>query len=159
MSKKEEKTNVMRVLDQKDIPYTPHAYDPGARLDGAGVARQLGQDPERVFKTLVARGASGGLYVFDIPVEANLDLKKAARAVGEKSVSMIRQKELLPLTGYIHGGCSPVGMRKPYPTVFDETAELFDTICVSAGKIGFQVELSPTALMELVGASTADLTV
>ena len=159
MSKKEEKTIVMRVLDQKDIPYTPHAYDPEARLDGAGVARQLGQNPERVFKTLVARGASGGLYVFDIPVEANLDLKKAARAVGEKSVSMIRQKELLPLTGYIHGGCSPVGMRKPYPTVFDETAELFDTICVSAGKIGFQVELSPTALMELVGASTADLTV
>ena len=159
MSKKEEKTNVMRVLDQKDIPYTAHAYDPEAGLDGAGVARQLGQDPERVFKTLVARGASGGLYVFDIPVEANLDLKKAARAVGEKSVSMIRQKELLPLTGYIHGGCSPVGMRKPYPTVFDETAELFDTICVSAGKIGFQVELSPTALMELVGASTADLTV
>ena len=159
MSKKEEKTNVMRVLDQKDIPYTAHAYDPEAGLDGAGVARQLGQDPERVFKTLVARGASGGLYVFDIPVEANLDLKKAARAVGEKSVSMIRQKELLPLTGYIHGGCSPVGMRKPYPTVFDETAELFDTICVSAGKIGFQAELSPAALMELVGASTADLTV
>ncbi len=159
MSKKEEKTNVMRVLDQKDIPYTAHAYDPEAGLDGAGVARQLGQDPACVFKTLVARGASGGLYVFDIPVEANLDLKKAARAVGEKSVSMIRQKELLPLTGYIHGGCSPVGMRKPYPTVFDETAELFNTICVSAGKIGFQVELSPAALMELVGASTADLTV
>lgn len=159
MSKKEEKTNVMRVLDQKDIPYTAHAYDPEARLDGAGVARQLGQDPACVFKTLVARGASGGLYVFDIPVEANLDLKKAARAVGEKSVSMIRQKELLPLTGYIHGGCSPVGMKKQYPTVFDETAELFNTICVSAGKIGFQVELSPAALMELAGASTADLTV
>ncbi len=156
---KEEKTNVMRVLDQRNIPYTPHAYDPEAGLDGAGVARQLGQDPERVFKTLVARGASGGLYVFDIPVEANLDLKKAARAVGEKSIAMIHQKELLPLTGYIHGGCSPVGMKKQYPTVFDETAELFDTICVSAGKIGFQVELSPTALMELVGASTADLTV
>ncbi len=156
---KEEKTNVMRVLDQRNIPYTPHAYDPEAGLDGAGVARQLGQDPERVFKTLVARGASGGLYVFDIPVEANLDLKKAARAVGEKSIAMIRQKELLPLTGYIHGGCSPVGMKKQYPTVFDETAELFDTICVSAGKIGFQVELSPAALMELVGASTADLTV
>lgn len=156
---KEEKTNVMRVLDQKNIPYTPHAYDPDAGLDGVGVARQLGQDPERVFKTLVARGASGGLYVFDIPAEANLDLKKAARAVGEKSVAMIRQKELLPLTGYIHGGCSPVGMKKQYPTVFDETAELFDTICVSAGKIGFQVELSPAALMELVGASAADLTV
>lgn len=156
---KEEKTNVMRVLDQRNIPYTPHAYDRSAGLDGAGVARQLGQDPERVFKTLVARGASGELYVFDIPVEANLDLKKAARAVGEKSVAMIRQKELLPLTGYIHGGCSPVGMKKQYPTVFDETAELFDTICVSAGKIGFQVELSPAALMELVGASAADLTV
>ena len=155
---KEEKTNVMRVLDQRNIPYTPHAYDPEAGLDGAGVARQLGQDPERVFKTLVARGASGGLYVFDIPVEANLDLKKAARAVGEKSIAMIRQKELLPLTGYIHGGCSPVGMKKQYPTVFDETAELFDTICVSAGKIGFQVELSPAAVMELVGPSTADLT-
>ena len=156
---KDEKTNVMRVLDQKNIPYTPHTYDPEAGLDGVSVARQLGQDPESVFKTLVARGASGGLYVFDIPVEANLDLKKAAKAVGEKSVAMIHQKELLPLTGYIHGGCSPVGMKKQYPTVFDETAELFDTICVSAGKIGFQVELDPAALMELVGASTADLTV
>lgn len=156
---KEEKTNVMRVLDQRNIPYTPHAYDPEAGLDGVSVARQLGQNPESVFKTLVARGASGGLYVFDIPVEANLDLKKAARAVGEKSIAMIHQKELLPLTGYIHGGCSPVGMKKQYPTVFDETAELFDTICVSAGKIGFQVELSPAALMELTGASTADLTV
>lgn len=159
MAKKEEKTNVMRVLEQKNIPYTPHAYDPEAGLDGASVARQLGQNPESVFKTLVARGASGGLYVFDIPVEASLDLKKAAKAVGEKSIAMIHQKELLPLTGYIHGGCSPVGMKKQYPTVFDETAELFDTICVSAGKIGFQVELAPAALMELVGASAADLTV
>ncbi len=156
---KDEKTNVMRVLEQKNIPYIAHAYDPDAGLDGVSVARQLGQDPEAVFKTLVARGASGGLYVFDIPVEASLDLKKAARAVGEKSVAMIPQKELLPLTGYVHGGCSPVGMKKQYPTVFDETAELFDTICVSAGKIGFQVELDPAALMELVGAFTADLTV
>ena len=155
---KEEKTNVMRALDQKHIPYPPHAYDPDGGLDGVSVAGQLGQDPAQVFKTLVARGASGGLYVFDIPVEANLDLKKAAKAVGEKSVAMIHQKELLPLTGYVHGGCSPVGMKKQYPTVFDETAELFDTICVSAGKIGFQVELSPAALMELVGASAADLT-
>lgn len=156
---KDEKTNVMRVLEQKNIPYTPHAYDPEAGLDGVSVARQLGQDPESVFKTLVARGASGGLYVFDIPVEANLDLKKAAKAVGEKSVAMIHQKELLPLTGYVHGGCSPVGMKKQYPTVFDETAELFDTICVSAGKIGFQVELSPIELIGLTSASTADLTV
>lgn len=156
---KEEKTNVMRVLDQKNIPYTAHTYDPDVGTDGVSVARQLGQDPDAVFKTLVARGASGGLYVFDIPVGDNLDLKKAARAVGEKSIAMIHQKELLPLTGYIHGGCSPVGMKKQYPTVFDETAELFNTICVSAGRIGFQVELSPAALMELVGASTADLTV
>lgn len=159
MAKKEEKTNVMRVLEQKNIPYTAHAYDPGAGLDGASVAKQLGQDPGAVFKTLVARGASGGLYVFDIPVEDSLDLKKAAKAVGEKSIAMLHQKELLPLTGYVHGGCSPVGMKKQWPTVFDETAELFDTICVSAGKIGFQVELSPAALIDLVGGTTADLTV
>ena len=156
---KDEKTNVMRVLEQKSVPYTAHTYDPDAGLDGVSVARQLGRDPETVFKTLVARGASGGLYVFDIPVEASLDLKKAAKAVGEKSIAMIHQKELLPLTGYVHGGCSPVGMKKQYPTVFDETAELIDTIVVSAGKIGFQVELEPAALMALVGASTADLTV
>ncbi|NBI67853.1 Cys-tRNA(Pro) deacylase [Pseudoflavonifractor sp. 60] len=155
---KEEKTNVMRVLEQHSIPYTPHTYDPGAGLDGISVAKQLGQDPACVFKTLVARGASKGIYVFDIPVAETLDLKKAARAVGEKSIAMVPQKELLPLTGYVHGGCSPVGMKKQYPTVFDETAELFDTIMVSAGKIGFQVELSPAALLELVGASTADLT-
>ena len=158
MAKKEEKTNVMRILEQKNIPYTAHTYDPEAGLDGVSVARQLGQDPDCVFKTLVARGASGGLYVFDIPVAESLDLKKAAKAVGEKSVAMIHQKELLPLTGYVHGGCSPVGMKKQYPTVFDETAELFDTIMVSAGKIGFQVELEPAVLIELVGAATADLT-
>lgn len=157
--KKEDKTNVMRILEQQNIPYTAHAYDPEAGLDGVSVARQVGRDPESVFKTLVARGASGGLYVFDIPVEASLDLKKAAKAVGEKSIAMIHQKELLPLTGYVHGGCSPVGMKKRYPTVFDETAELFDAICVSAGKVGFQVEVNPAKLMELVGASTADLTV
>ena len=159
MAKKEEKTNVMRVLEQKNIPYTAHAYDPEAGLDGVSVARQLGQDPDCVFKTLVARGASGGLYVFDIPVADSLDLKKAAKAVGEKSVAMIHQKELLPLTGYVHGGCSPVGMKKQYPTVFDETAEIIDTIMVSAGKIGFQVELEPAALIKLVDAATADRTV
>ena len=159
MAGQTEKTNVMRVLEQKNIPYTAHAYDQLAGTDGASVAKQLGQDPAAVFKTLVARGASGGLYVFDIPVGDSLDLKKAARAVGEKSVAMLAQKELLPLTGYVHGGCSPVGMKKQYPTVFDETAELFDTICVSAGKIGFQVELDPAALIALVGGTTADLTV
>ena len=159
MAGQTEKTNVMRVLEQKNIPYTAHAYDQLAGTDGASVAKQLGQDPAQVFKTLVARGASGGLYVFDIPVGDSLDLKKAAKAVGEKSVAMLAQKELLPLTGYVHGGCSPVGMKKQYPTVFDETAELFDTICVSAGKIGFQVELDPAALIALVGGTTADLTV
>ena len=158
---KEEKTNVMRLLEQKKIPYTPHAYthDGDAAPDGASVAAMLGQDPGRVFKTLVARGASGGIYVFDIPVEESLDLKKAAKAVGEKSIAMLHQKELLPLTGYIHGGCSPVGMKKQYPTVFHETAELWDTIMVSAGKVGFQVELAPVHLMALTGATSADLTV
>ncbi len=156
---KEEKTNVMRVLEQKGVDYTPHTYPTDGSIDGASVAAYLGQDPEHVFKTLVARGASGGYYVFDIPVEDTLDLKKAAKAVGEKSIAMIHQKELLPLTGYIHGGCSPVGMRKQFPTVFHETAEILDTICVSAGKIGYQVEVDPADLMALVGAKTADLTV
>ena len=158
---KEEKTNVMRVLDQKKIPYTPHAYPPGdgEAPDGVTVARSLGQDPERVFKTLVTRGASGGYYVFDIPVTDTLDLKKAAKAVGEKSIAMLYSRELLPLTGYVHGGCSPIGMKKQFPTVFHETAEILDTIMVSAGKIGFQVELSPADLIELVGGSTEDVTV
>ncbi|MCI8762799.1 MAG: Cys-tRNA(Pro) deacylase [Oscillospiraceae bacterium] len=155
---KEEKTNVMRILDQKKIPYAPHAYPVGdAAPDGVTVARLLGQDPAAVFKTLVAKGASGGYYVFDIPVEATLDLKKAAKAVGEKSIAMLPAKELLPLTGYVHGGCSPVGMKKALPTVFDETAELFDTICVSAGRVGHQVELAPAELIALVGGTTADL--
>ena len=155
---KEEKTNVMRILDQKKIPYAPHAYPVGdAAPDGVTVARLLGQDPAAVFKTLVAKGASGGYYVFDIPVKATLDLKKAAKAVGEKSIAMLPAKELLPLTGYVHGGCSPVGMKKAFPTVFDETAELFDTICVSAGRVGHQVELAPAELIALVGGTTADL--
>lgn len=159
MSKhKEEKTNVMRTLEQKKIPYTPHTYDPNGPIDGVSVAQALGQDPACVFKTLVTRGASGGYYVFDIPVAENLDLKKAARAVGEKSVAMLPQKELLPLTGYVHGGCSPVGMKKQFPTVFHETVELFDTICVSAGKIGAQVEVAPADLIALLGAQTADIT-
>lgn len=158
---KEEKTNVMRVLEQKGIPFTPHTYphEEGTAVDGVSVARSLGQDPECVFKTLVARGASNAIYVFDIPVGDSLDLKKAAKAVGEKSIAMLHQKELLPLTGYVHGGCSPVGMKKQYPTVFHETAEIIDTIMVSAGKIGYQVELAPADLIALVGATTADLTV
>ena len=156
---KEEKTNVMRVLDQKKIPYTAHTYDPESGIDGVSVARSLGQDPASVFKTLVARGASGGYYVFDIPVAATLDLKKAAHAVGEKSVAMLPQKELLGLTGYVHGGCSPVGMKKQFPTVFHETAVLYDTICVSAGRIGAQVECRPDDLIGLLRADTADIIV
>ena len=156
---KDEKTNVMRILEQKNIPYTPHAYDPDAGLDGVSVARQLGQDPAQVFKTLVARGASGGLYVFDIPVGDSLDLKKAAKAVGEKSIAMLPQKELLPLTGYVHGGCSPVGMKKQYPTIFHRTVLDFETVYVSAGKIGAQVEIAPQALLALLRAGTADLVV
>ena len=156
---KEEKTNVMRTLDQKKIPYTAFSYDPNGPIDGVSVAAETGLDAASVFKTLVTKGASGAYYVFDIPVAENLDLKKAAKAVGEKSIAMLPQKELLPLTGYIHGGCSPVGMKKQFPTVFHETAEILDTICVSAGKIGYQVEVNPADLMALVGAKTADLTV
>ena len=156
---KEEKTNVMRTLEQKKIPYTPHTYDPNGPIDGVSVAQALGQDPACVFKTLVTRGASGGYYVFDIPVAENLDLKKAARAVGEKSVAMLPQKELLPLTGYVHGGCSPVGMKKLFPTVIDASAENLETMIVSAGKIGYQVELAPRDLAALVRAKFADIIV
>ena len=157
--KKDEKTNVIRVLEQAGIPYTAHFYPADGPIDGVSVAAFLGQDPEQVFKTLVTKAASGNYYVFDIPVVENLDLKKAAKAVGEKSIAMIPQKDLLPLTGYIHGGCSPVGMKKQFPTVFHETVVLFDTICVSAGKIGAQVELSPEDLIGLLGAAAADVTV
>ena len=156
---KEEKTNVMRTLEQKKLPYTAHSYDPDGPIDGVSVAQTLGQPPERVFKTLVTKAASGAYYVFDIPVAENLDLKKAAKAVGEKSVAMLPQKELLGLTGYVHGGCSPVGMKKQLPTVFPEAALLYDTICVSAGKIGAQVECSPQALIALLRAKTADIIV
>ena len=157
--KKDEKTNVMRVLEQHNIPYTAHFYPADGPIDGVSVAAVLGQDPEQVFKTLVTKAASGNYYVFDIPVAENLDLKKAAKAVGEKSIAMIPQKDLLPLTGYIHGGCSPVGMKKQLPTVFHETLVLFDTICVSAGKIGAQIEAAPQDLIQLLGAAAADITV
>lgn len=152
-----EKTNVMRLLEQKQIPYTSHTYDPAA-TDGVSVARAIGEQVECVFKTLVTVGNTADHFVFCIPVAESLDLKKAAKAVGVKSIAMIKQKELLPLTGYIHGGCSPVGMKKPFRTVVDETAQLFDTIVVSAGKIGCQIELDPNALTALVGADYADVT-
>lgn len=147
----EEKTNVMRLLEQKKIPYTPHNYlCPDGAVDGRTVAGLTGLPAERVFKTLVTRGASRQNYVFVIPVERELDLKAAAKAAGEKSVEMLRQAELLPLTGYVHGGCSPVGMKKQFQTYLDETAQALDTMAVSAGKIGFQVELAPADLCALV---------
>ena len=156
---KEEKTNVMRTLDQKKIPYTAFSYDPNGPIDGVSVAAETGLDAASVFKTLVTKGASGAYYVFDIPVAENLDLKKAAKAVGEKSIAMLPQKELLPLTGYVHGGCSPVGMKKQFPTVFHETVNELALIAVSAGKIGHQVQVKPGDLLNLLRAKTADVVV
>ena len=155
---KTEKTNVMRLLEQKKLPYTPHDYLATGAVSGVEVAAALGEPPERVFKTLVTTGASGGHYVFVIPVAEELDLKKAAKAVGEKSIAMLPQKELLPLTGYIHGGCSPIGMKKPFPTFLDETAQLYDEIGVSAGCRGCQILLAPDALIDYVNMSLCDLT-
>lgn len=152
----EEKTNVMRLLDQKKVAYTPHWYaHPDGAVDGASVAAMLGKDPAAVCKTLVTQGASKKYYVFVIPVLTELDLKAAAKAVREKSIEMIKQAQLLPLTGYIHGGCSPVGMKKQFPTVFDQSVENQPTITVSAGKIGCQVEVAPGDLAALVRGSFA----
>ncbi len=154
---KTEKTNVMRILDGKKIPYESHIYDPDPTMSGAQIAAVLGEEPDRVFKTLVTRGRSGQYYVFVIPVEAELDLKKAALAAGEKAVSMIKQKELLPLTGYVHRGCSPIGMKKHFPTFLHETAEGQDRVYVSAGKVGYQIGLSPKDLMGSAGCILADV--
>lgn len=150
------KTNVMRVLEQKQVSYTPHEYNPEI-TEGTLVAASLGEDPDTVFKTLVTVSNAGAHFVFVIPVAESLDLKKAAKAVGAKSIAMIKQKELLPLTGYIHGGCSPIGMKKAFPTVIDETAQLYDTIFVSAGRVGYQVQVAPDELAALVGAEYCDL--
>ncbi|MBE5800566.1 MAG: Cys-tRNA(Pro) deacylase [Clostridiales bacterium] len=152
------KTNVMRILEKEGAAHQVHYYDPEKGIDGLSVAAQLGQDPQSIFKTLVTQGKSRAFYVFVIPVGATLNLKRAACACGEKAIEMIPQKILLPTTGYIHGGCSPIGMKKTFPTFIDETAQLFDSICVSAGKIGVQVELSPDTLIQLTGAKYAELT-
>ena len=149
---KEEKTNVMRTLDQKKIPYTAHSYDPDGPIDGVSVAQILGQPPEQVFKTLVTKGASGAYYVFDIPVAENLDLKKAAKAAGVKSVAMIHVADINKVTGYIRGGCTAIGMKKDYSTVIDETCVLFDKIMVSGGRIGSQIVLSPDDYIRATGA-------
>ncbi len=153
----EDKTNVMRLLEQQGIAYTPHTYPHGKEaVDAETVAGLIGVEPERVFKTLVTRGG-GGFYVFVLPGSASLDLKKAARAAGVKSVEMIHVSEINKVTGYIRGGCSPVGMKKLYPTCIEESAILWDTILVSAGRIGAQVEVNAEDLARACGAAFADL--
>ncbi len=157
MKKGTEKTNALRQLEQKKLPYRSHDYTDSGAVSGPEVAAALGEDPEKVFKTLVTTGKSGQHYVFVLPVCRELDLKKAAAAVKEKSVAMLPQKELLPLTGYIHGGCSPIGMKKLFPTVLHESALSLETICVSGGRIGLQVELAPEDLGKLVPFTSADI--
>ena len=150
------KTNAMRILDSEKATYIAREYDEEI-TDGEMVAKAVGIEPDRVFKTLVTVGKTGNHYVFVVPVEAELDLKKAAKAAGEKSIEMIKQKELLPLTGYVHGGCSPIGMKKPFKTFIHESAPNYDKVFVSAGKVGFQIELSPADLIAVTGCAVADI--
>ena len=155
--KNNDKTNVMRVLDAKKISYESHSYEPDAPMTGEEIAGVLGEPAEKVFKTLVTQGKTGAYYVFVVPVVEELDLKKAAKAAGEKSIAMIKQKDLLGLTGYVHGGCSPIGMKKQFPTFIHETATGYDKVFVSAGKVGFQIELSPADLIKVANIKSADL--
>ena len=156
--KKIEKTNVMRILDQKKVPYESHCYADTDAISGVEVATALGQNPDQVFKTLVTIGNSKNYYVFMVPVEAELNLKKAAKSVGEKSIEMIKSKDLLPLTGYIHGGCSPIGMKKQFTTTIHSSAADFGTIIFSAGKIGYQVEVAPEELKKVLRYQLQDIT-
>ena len=156
MGKKEDKTNVMRVLDQKKIAYTYFSYD-NMTTNALAVAEGIGTEPEHLYKTLVTTGKSGEHYVFMVPAVCELNLKKAAKAVGEKSVEMLPQKELLPLTGYIHGGCSPIGMKKLFKTTIHSNAKDVEKITFSAGKIGRQVQCSPTALEKVIPLGYADI--
>ncbi len=155
--KKEEKTNVMRVLDAKKISYQSHNYVDSGAISGTEVAKALGQNPDAVFKTLVTVSKSKKYYVFLVPVEKELDLKKAAACAGEKKIEMLKAKELLGLTGYIHGGCSPIGMKKFFPTFIDKSAAEQETICFSGGKIGFQVQLSLEDLKKVIRFELADI--
>ena len=156
------KTNVMRILESANIPFTAYEYDVKLGIDALSVARQLQKMPEQVFKTLVTQSPtqthSFEHFVFVIPAANELDLKKAAQAAKVKNLEMLPMKNLLPLTGYIHGGCSPIGMKKPFPTFIDETAILFDTICVSGGKLGGTIELNPNQLSDFIQAPFYDLT-
>ena len=154
----EQKTNALREIEAAGVPHRAIAYECDGAISGTEVASLLGEDPDRVFKTLVTVGKSGEHYVFMVPVACELDLKKAAEAVGEKAVSMIRARELLPLTGYVHGGCSPVGMKTHFRTVADETAELYPSILFSGGRIGCQVDMAPADLDALIGLEYADIT-
>lgn len=154
-----DKTNVMRILDQKKIKYNSHYYGDTDAISGVEVADVLGQDVSKVFKTLVTVGKTKKNYVFVIPVAEELDLKKAAKAVGEKSIEMIKSKELLPLTDYVHGGCSPIGMKKFFRTTIDESALNCETFCISAGKIGYQIELSLDELKKVIKVDLAPLTI
>ena len=155
--KKQEKTNVMRILDQRKVQYESHYYTETDAVSGIDVATVMGQNPDQVFKTLVTIGKTGQYYVFVVPVSRDLDLRKAAAAVGEKSIAMIKAKELLPLTGYIHGGCSPIGMKKAFPTVIDSRASLQPTIIFSGGKIEYQVELTLEELGKVLSFQLEDL--
>lgn len=151
------KTNVMRILDQHKIKYQAHSYANTEAISGVDVAEVLNQNTAQVFKTLVTKSKTGKYYVFLIPVSCELDLKKCAEAVNEKSVEMIKSKELLPITGYVHGGCSPIGMKKSFPTLIHQTAENFDTIIFSAGKIGYQVEVHLEDLKKIISFRLANL--
>ncbi len=153
-----DKTNVMRILDQKKIEYTPYEYSTDI-VEGTVIAKTLGESVEQVFKTLVTVSNAGTHFVFCIPVAETLDLKKAAKSVGTKSIAMIKQKELLPLTGYIHGGCSPIGMKKPFQTVIHNSAEWLTEFYVSAGRVGKQIKVSPQKLQQFINADFADLIV
>ena len=155
--KSNEKTNVCRVLDSKKISYKVHTYEPDSTLTGEQIAGILNEDVRGVFKTLVTQGKSGAYYVFVVPVAQELDLKKAAKAAGEKSIDMIKQKELLPLTGYIHGGCSPIGMKKQFKTFIHESASNLDKIYGSAGRVGAQIEVSPSDLISVTRSTLADI--
>ena len=158
MSKKELKTNAMRILDRNKIPYEYETYECDEFVDGITTADKIGLPHEQVYKTLVTVGKTGGHYVFVIPIAAELDLKKAAGAVGEKSVHMVKSKELLGLTGYVHGGCSPLGMKKLFTTTVDETAALYDRIYFSGGRIGCQIETSLDSLKAAIPVKEADIT-
>ncbi len=155
--KKHEKTNVMRILDQKNVIYNVHDYSDTDMVSGLEVASVLNQDPSVVFKTLVTVGKSNNYYVFLVPVSSNLDLKKASKVVNEKSIEMIKSKELLSLTGYIHGGCSPVGMKKQFKTIIDVSAKNNDKIYFSAGKIGYQIETTLEELSKVIDYSLEDI--